>query len=264
MKSKRIIVLVIVTILTLALAFCSWAASTKKAKSKVQAKQAVEVSEADSQKAAFEALKNAFPKLQVTTFGKSGIPGLYEIVAGQNVIYFQPESKALIFGEIMLADGRNLTQNRRDAMAAEKIKTLPLSKAVKQGSGSNIVIMFTDPDCPYCKKAQAFLTENKDKITQYTFFLPLRQLHPDAEAKSLYILGADDKGKAYDEIEKNAVKIDKSYQASQQAKILLAAHESAAGIAGVRGTPMLFINGKTVAGANIPMMQGMLGIKDKQ
>ena len=72
--------------------------------------------------------------------------------------------------------------------------TLDLDKAVKVGSGHTMVIEFTDPDCPFCRKAEAYF-RNKPGVTRYIFFIPLSS-HPASKGKVQYILSAKDKARA--------------------------------------------------------------------
>ena len=70
------------------------------------------------------------------------------------------------------------------AVAAQD--TLDLTKAVKIGNGKTMVIEFTDPDCPFCRKAEAYLQKRTD-LTRYIFFIPLKS-HPASKGKVQYIL----------------------------------------------------------------------------
>ena len=105
---------------------------------------------------------------------------------GPNIIYFHPEKDLLMFGEIWTKDGKNMTAEKKGQARFARLKDLPLDKAVKIGNGRNKVIEFTDPDCPYCRKASAFLKGRKD-VTRYVFFFPL-PIHKEAEAHARYVL----------------------------------------------------------------------------
>ena len=98
-----------------------------------------------------------------------------------------------MFGEIWTKDGRNVTAEKRARIAAAKLKDVPLDKAVKIGNGRNKVIEFTDPDCPYCRKAAEFFKGRND-VTLYVFFFPL-PIHKDAQAHARYVLCAADKAR---------------------------------------------------------------------
>jgi len=75
---------------------------------------------------------------------------------------------------------------------------LNLDKALKIGAGKTTIIEFTDPDCPYCRKAyQYFLT--RPDVTLYIYFTPLSS-HQNARRKAQYILSSDDRERAYAEV----------------------------------------------------------------
>ncbi len=207
-----------------------------------------------------EALKKGFPHLQAASISETAIKGLYEIEAGSNIIYFYPEKDLLVFGEIWTKDGTNITAEKKNRLAAAQLKDMPLDKAVRIGKGKNTIIEFTDPDCPYCRKASAFLKE-RDDVTRYVFLFPL-PIHKDAEAHARYVLCAADKGKALEEV--MSCQLDGkavSVCPDNKADALLREHKDLGTKLGVRGTPAFWINGQYVAGANIPAIESLLGQK---
>ena len=205
-------------------------------------------------------LAKTFPGIKAGEISGSDIPGLYEVEAGSNIIYFYPEKGLLVFGEIWTKDGRNVTAEKRARIAAAKLKDVPLDKAVKIGNGRNKVIEFTDPDCPYCRKAAEFFKGRND-VTLYVFFFPL-PIHKDAQAHARYVLCAPERGRALEEV-MNGQLDGKEAPACSDAKVdaLLREHMDIGTKLGVRATPAFWINGQYVAGANIPAMEGLLGKK---
>lgn len=206
-----------------------------------------------------DSLKKNFPNLRVDSVSESPIKGLYEIVAGNQVFYFSPDGY-LMFGELWTKDGKNLTAEMRDKVLAEKVKNIPLDKAFKIGSGKHQVIEFTDPDCPYCRKVDEFLAKRTD-VTRYVFFFPLRQIHPDAEKKSQYILSQKDREQAFREIISGAFD-GKPLPESAQKNEMLEEMDQVAKSVGVRGTPALWIDGIAVNGADIPRITALLDGKE--
>lgn len=200
------------------------------------------------------ALKKAFPELPVDSIQAIDVPGWYEVVSGQNVFYFYPEKEYLFVGDIYTKERQNLTAVRKRELAAKLVKTLPLDKAVKIGSGKNTIIEFTDPDCPYCRKAFQFLSKFQN-VTQYIFFAPLA--HPAAITKIQYILSAKDREAAYDEMMKGG-EPPKGATYSDSAKALAQEHLALARKVGVQGTPTFFINGQEVVGADERRIEGLL------
>ena len=75
---------------------------------------------------------------------------------------------------------------------------IDFSKAIVIGSGPKTVVEFTDPDCPFCRKAAKYFAGRSD-ITQYIFFLPLPR-HPKAREKAQFVLSQHDKVKAYHDV----------------------------------------------------------------
>lgn len=205
---------------------------------------------------------------KVTSLKAAQIKGLYEVTAGPNVFYYSPEGDGhLVFGQIVDKDGKNLTaeiqgklraqfQEEQAKKAAGLIKNAPLDKAVKIGNGPNVIIEFTDPDCPYCRRVDEFLIKRTD-VTRYVFLNPIDQLHPQARAKSIFILNAKDKDKAFREVftgkyDRAGLPIDGSNLNKYPAEVKRLADGMEFGNkVGVQGTPLLFVNGKMVNGADI-------------
>ncbi|GFO59430.1 protein disulfide-isomerase [Geomonas silvestris] len=201
------------------------------------------------------ALRSAFPQVPFDSVTPSEIPGLYEVVSGQNIFYFYPEKELIVTGEIIGKDLKSRTAERRGALAAKVVATLPLDKAVKIGDGKISVIEFTDPDCPYCRKAFEYFSKRSD-VTQYVFFAPLA--HPAAITKIHYILGADNKTQAFDammlgqDIPANAKPV------TEAVKALAQEHMNLGRKVGIQGTPTFFVNGQQVVGADTKRLDELL------
>jgi len=203
-----------------------------------------------------ENLMKSFPNLRVDGFRESPLKGLYEITAGEQVFYFSPEGY-LIFGEIWTQAGKNLTAEMREKVVSERLRSLPLDKALKIGNGPKKVIEFTDPDCPYCRKVDNFLSKRTD-VTRYVYFVPLRRIHPDAEKKVRYILSQTDRDKAFHEVFEGALDGKPISIADGMQQQQLEEMEKVAAGLGVRGTPALWIEGAHVNGADIQRITGLL------
>jgi thiol:disulfide interchange protein DsbC len=210
-----------------------------------------------------EKFKKSFPWANAESLRKTDVEGMYEVVVPGRIIYYFPEKEYILVGAILTPSRKNLTEERMNEIATEKIKTLSLEKALKIGSGKNVVIEFTDPDCPYCRDASKFLS-GQENISKYVFFIPL-PMHPDAEAKVRYVFCAKDKEKAYEEAMTG--KLDgKKYEVCGDEKVekLISEHKQIAAKMGVNSTPQFWINGKHVSGANISLMQNLLGQDTKK
>jgi thiol:disulfide interchange protein DsbC len=201
------------------------------------------------------ALRQAFPQIKADSIKESEIAGVYEVVAGQNVFYYYQAKDLLLVGEIYTKDGQSLTAETKRALAVQKLKDLPLDKAVKFGNGPKKVIEFTDPDCPYCRKASEFLKGRTD-ITRYVFFAPFA--HPAAVNKVHYILNAADKEAAYRDMMSGKSLPNPEPVYSEAVKALAAEQLELAKMMGVQGTPTFFINGVQVVGADLQKIESLL------
>jgi thiol:disulfide interchange protein DsbC len=207
-----------------------------------------------------ESFRKSFPNLRADSIRPAGIDGLYEIVSGTRVLYYAPGPEYLLYGPIITREGKNLTEERVQEVLGKGLKSLPLEQAVRIGSGARQVIEITDPDCPYCRKASAFLAGKKE-LTRHIFFLPLA-MHPNAEAKVRQIFCAEDRGKAYEEAMTGKLDDMKFTPCkSAAADDLLKAHKEMIERIGVTGTPLFLIDGQVVFGADIPRMEKILGGK---
>ncbi len=146
-------------------------------------------------------VKKALPGTQIKEVNPTPIQGLYEVIAGGNVLYMDESGRYLLIGEIYdLKTSKNITAIRMEEINRVDFSSLPLDKAVKVGSGKYRLAVFYDPDCPYCKRLYSELRDLKE-FTIYYFLYPLREIHPDAYDKSVKIWCSEDRAKALDEVE---------------------------------------------------------------
>lgn len=154
--------------------------------------------EAGAVKALLEA---KFPGAQVSNVVKSAYSGLYEAQFDERMIYTDAKVTFVVVGSIYDANTKqNLTDARLRQLNRVSWDALPLDLAFKRvkGSGSRKFAMFSDADCPYCKRIEGELKQ-LDDVTIYTFLFPIDSLHPDAGHKSTLIWCAPDRAKAWDE-----------------------------------------------------------------
>ncbi|HEY3326997.1 MAG TPA: DsbC family protein [Novimethylophilus sp.] len=148
-----------------------------------------------------KALQAIYPKAKVESVSKTPYPGLYEVfVEGQ--IFYSDDNFTYFIAEGRLIDARtrkDLTASRMDELTKVDFDALPLEQAIKvvRGNGNRKVAVFSDPDCPYCKKLEKQELASLTDVTIYTFLYPLEGLHPDAANKSKAIWCAPDRVKAW-------------------------------------------------------------------
>ncbi len=190
---------------------------------------------------------------------RSPIEGLYEVVSGQTVIYFDPKSGARLIGDMYSKEGQNLTSEVRDkAVARAALKELPLDRAIKIGKGKNIVVMFTDPDCSYCRKVEDYFRARKD-VTRYVYLFPLEQIHPKSLDKAKIILCSKDRARAF--LDAMGGSLDEGELkpcSDEKVAASLNENKSLAQKLDIQGTPYLIVNGVAVRGADTKRIDELL------
>ena len=125
-------------------------------------------------------------------------PGFWSVVKNGEVIYINDDLTYLINGDVIdLQNKQSLTQQlKTDSRPKIDISRLPLSQAIKISEGSHNIYVFSDPDCPYCKRVETSLNE-VDDVAVYVFPYPLASLHPNATDIAINIWCQPDKSKAW-------------------------------------------------------------------
>ena len=197
-----------------------------------------------------KAVEAAYPKMTVESIVKTPYAGLYEVYMNGQIIYTD-EKFSFLIAEGHLVDSKSkkdVTGDRLADLSKIDFSALPLDQAVKvvKGNGSRKMAVFSDPDCPFCKRLEQNELVNITDVTIYTFLYPLEQLHPDAANKAKAIWCAADRSKAWQDWALNNQLPKKS--ANCDAPI-----EKVAALAkrmGVTSTPTIFFaDGKRMLGA---------------
>lgn len=149
-----------------------------------------------------------FPKANVESVTKTPHLGLYEVIVDGQLFYADENFKYLIDGSIIDTNSMtNVTAERQRDLEESKLRKLafpfeqlPFDLAIKKvkGDGSRQIAVFSDPDCPFCKRLERDL-EKVTNVTIYLFLFPIEQLHPKAPAVSRAIWCSADRVKAWDE-----------------------------------------------------------------
>jgi thiol:disulfide interchange protein DsbC len=133
---------------------------------------------------------NLFKNAQITVTEGYDMDSVYllriQARGNSDTIYLTKDKKYLIAGNVIgTADGKKLD------VPADLSKVIG-KEAFIYGKGKDEYILFTDPECPYCKKFESYFTQVEDKVKIRIFFFPL-SFHPNAKDISLYIMAQDSK-----------------------------------------------------------------------
>jgi thiol:disulfide interchange protein DsbC len=197
-----------------------------------------------------KAIETAYPGVKISNIAKSPINGIFEVSTdgpqGPLVVYSDHMGEHLLIGDLLnIKNKRNLTRERMDKLTEVKWDSLPLHNAIKvvKGDGSRKLAVFSDPDCPYCKKAETELNK-LDNVTVYNFAYPL-PMHPDAGRKAILVWCSNDRAKAWQDLMLKGIVPSGKADCKNPIEDNLALGEKLR----IDGTPaMIFPNGKRVPG----------------
>jgi thiol:disulfide interchange protein DsbC len=143
----------------------------------------------------FERLQALYPSTRFGAIHPTAWPGVFEVAMGANLAYVDATGRYFLFGHLYdMRQQRDLTAERKDAMARIDFGSLPLADALTEvrGKGTRRLAIFSDPDCPYCRRLEAEL-RGLDDVTIHTFLMPLASLHPAARGKAVSVWCATDR-----------------------------------------------------------------------
>jgi thiol:disulfide interchange protein DsbC len=196
-----------------------------------------------------ERIRAKYPNTQFRQISKTAVPGIYEVVMGQNVAYSDESGRYFFFGRLFdMEQQRDLTEPRMQEVGTIDVSTLPLELAIKsvRGSGRRTLVVFSDPDCPFCKRLEQSLEKVGD-VTIYTFVYPLSQIHPDARRKAIAVWCSADRDAAW------RAWMTRGVEPAAPAKDCVHPVDRIVALAqqlGIRGTPTMFSgDGRRVSGA---------------
>ena len=142
-----------------------------------------------------ERLQALYPSTRFGAIHPTAWPGVFEVAMGANLAYVDATGRYFLFGHLYdMRQQRDLTAERKDAMARIDFGSLPLADALTEvrGKGTRTLVIFSDPDCPYCRRLEAEL-RGLDDVTIHTFLMPLASLHPAARGKAVSVWCATDR-----------------------------------------------------------------------
>jgi thiol:disulfide interchange protein DsbC len=134
----------------------------------------------------------------IKSVAKSPVAGLYEVNLGSQILYSDAAGDYVLLGDLVdTKTHRNLTDARLAELNRIDFASLPFANAIKvvKGNGARKIAVFSDPNCPYCKRLETTL-KSVDNVTVYTFLYPV--LTPDSAVKSKAIWCASDRAKSWE------------------------------------------------------------------
>lgn len=141
---------------------------------------------------------------KIESVNKAPWGDLFEVVVrgpkGPLIFYVDGKATVIIAGQVIEAkSGRNITEEKLQRLSAIKWETLPLDVALTsvRGNGRRKIAVFSDPNCPYCKKFETEL-ELLDDITVHIFLYPVIKPQSVTQTKSVWC--SKDRVKAWNDL----------------------------------------------------------------
>lgn len=144
-------------------------------------------------------LKADAPDFKIDQIRPSPVAGILEVISGRRILYVDATGHYVFSGHIFdLKTKADLTAAQLTELARIDPKELPLedSFAEVRGNGKRQMYVFSDPDCPFCKKLETELP-GLDNVTLHIFLYPLVSIHPHAYAHAVAVWCSSDRAQAW-------------------------------------------------------------------
>jgi len=197
-----------------------------------------------------QSVKKAMPSLKVDSIAPSAVKGLYEVIAGPNILYVSDSGQYLLQGHLIdLVAKKDLTEQKMAGARSVALTQMGEDNMIvfKPEKSKYKVSIFTDIDCGYCRKLHTemdkYLAEGI--AIQYMFY-PRAGKGSASYKKAVSVWCADDRNKALT-VAKNGGELEEKTCENPVDK-----HMELATRFEVRGTPMIVTESGTVLPGYVP------------
>ena len=122
-------------------------------------------------------LKANLPELKIDQVNQTPVSGIYEVISGRRVFYVDSTGRYAFLGNLVDLDTKDsLTEKTVRAVTVVDWSKLPIQIALRRtnGPGNRKIAVFTDPECPFCKKLEQDVIPKLKDVTIYYFLYPLK------------------------------------------------------------------------------------------
>jgi len=200
----------------------------------------------------FAALASKVPPAQASDISLVAEGGLYQIRFDANTfVYVTKDAKYMITGDLFSLDAKqNLSEVMRETFRREQLHDVSEAGAIVYepiGKTKYTITVFTDPDCPYCRRFHSEISHATDAGIRVKY-LAFPRSGPDTDSwrKAESIWCSKDVKEAL-----TAAMLGNAVQAHQcQSPIMR--HFELGTLVGVRGTPMIVSDSGALIGGYMP------------
>ena len=145
-------------------------------------------------------LSQLLPDLSLGEVTPSPVPGVYEVVIGQKIVYVSADGRYLLQGTLIdLEMQKNLTEPRINKLKADAVAAIDEKNMVIFGpsDAEYTVTVFTDIDCGYCRKLHSEIDDYAAQGIRIRYlFFPRAGVGSDSYNKAVSVWCADDRKQA--------------------------------------------------------------------
>lgn len=146
------------------------------------------------------AIKTLVPEAKIDSIADSTLPGFYEVVMGNQVLYVSADGKFLLTGSVWdIANKRDLTDARKGEMRKTALARVGEDKRIvfPAKDAKHTVSVFTDIDCGYCRRLHQQMADyNKLGISVEYLFFPRSGLSGESFDKAVAVWCSADRNAA--------------------------------------------------------------------
>lgn len=146
------------------------------------------------------ALAKIIPGSEPDSIELSQLPGMYEVTYGVEVFYVTKDGKYLLSGNLLdLGSGKNLTERKRAGGRLQLIEGMDEDKMIvfKPEQVKHTITVFTDIDCPYCRRMHQEMDElNAAGIEVRYLLFPRAGMKSKSYDKAVAVWCAEDRQQA--------------------------------------------------------------------
>lgn len=195
-------------------------------------------------------LKANLPELKVDQVNMTPINGVYEVVSGRKVFYVDSTGRYAMLGNLVDLDTKkSLTEKTIKTLTVVDWNQLPLLLALRNtiGAGNRRIAIFTDPDCPFCKRLEQDTIAKLKDVVVYEFLFPL-PIHENGMIDSRKILCSQNPEVTFASWMILSKKLPEKTSCHNATK-LIKIQEVGNDIVGIEATPTIILpNGQIISG----------------
>lgn len=196
-------------------------------------------------------LEQFIPGAKPDSITPTPIAGLYEVVFGPQLFYMTGDGRYVLQGNLIDFQARtDISEPRRAAVRVQAVNDIGEKNMVvfaPKGAAKHTITVFTDPDCPYCRKLHNEMAEyNRQGIKVRYLLFPRAGKGSVTYDKSVSIWCAKDRNDAMTQV-KSGNEIEK-----KTCDTPIEMHMEMGEMLGITGTPTIVLDDGRILPGYVP------------